>query len=82
MVKSGITLFLTLRPVEGERGEDVRMREAVMADGKGLRGSFGSGSRESYDSADDYEDFQRALSRALDTAGDKSFEARLELRVR
>jgi hypothetical protein len=78
---SGITVSLRLEPARGDRGASVDSALSVMADDQSLHGSFGSGGRTAYDSADDYEDFRKAVDRVIATARDKTFEVLVELRV-
>lgn len=79
---TGIAVRLTVEPATGDLGVSTNSALSVMAHDRSLHGSYGSGARTAYDGADDYEDFRKAVDRALATARGKSFEIRVELRIR
>ncbi len=80
--RTGITVRLRVQPATGDLGVSVQSALSVMADDRILYGSYGSGARSAYGGADKYEDFQKAVDRALATSRDKTFEIRVELRIR
>ena len=73
---------MEVKPVLGDRGVFVDSAISVMVGNESLYGNYGGGALTAYDSAEDYEDFRRAVNRALATSRQETFEVRVELRIR
>jgi hypothetical protein len=79
---TGVYLQLRMVPATDEQGNSAKANTSVVADGRVLAGSYGSGARAAYDKADRYEDVAKGIDKALTLPTDKSFEIRLDVHFR
>jgi hypothetical protein len=79
---TGVGLQLRTIPGNDDAGTSVDADLKVVADGKSLEGSHGSGTRDYYARLDSYQHVAKGINKALTLPNNKTFEIRLELNFR